>query len=364
MGILDHLCLEPEQYTISFSGRNLELSSGGITRTLVPYEFSAGGQQQMSGYACTEADAYEGMAYIGIENILETNPLAEIRFTDGSVAEAPTVSLTGENTLTIRVEEKNINKVVQFLSCGEIGFILQEEGKNYLYQKTKADFYRERLSGYADDLDDDDIKDLDDDALTAMVTKKEEIGEGLKAIFAGAGMAADGQYGSEEDMGDGQTLSFDDGGIQLEMSKGVLTFSYDRLFDGEGKLTEDGKEMLDRILPLYDQEVVEKYGDWLDTIYIKVYLDSSEDHDFVMAISELGADLLYEFCETQGYSLEEYLEAEGCGDDFPVFDENGNENGERSRRVVISMTLNEDAFITEDVGDWDQRIDELGGTAF
>ena len=364
MGILDHLCLEPEQYMISFSGRNLELSSGGITRTLVPYEFSAGGQQQMSGYACTEADAYEGMAYIGIENILETNPLAEIRFTDGSVAEAPTVSLTGENTLTIRVEEKNINKVVQFLSCGEIGFILQEEGKNYLYQKTKADFYRERLSGYADDLDDDDIKDLDDDALTAMVTKKEEIGEGLKAIFAGAGMAADGQYGSEEDMGDGQTLSFDDGGIQLEMSKGVLTFSYDRLFDGEGKLTEPGKEMLDRILPLYDQEVVEKYGDWLDTIYIKVYLDSSEDHDFVMAISELGADLLYEFCETQGYSLEEYLEAEGCGDDFPVFDENGNENGERSRRVVISMTLNEDAFITEDVGDWDQRIDELGGTAF
>jgi len=364
MGILDHLCLEPEQYMISFSGRNLELSSGGITRTLVPYEFSAGGQQQMSGYACTEADAYEGMAYIGIENILETNPLAEIRFTDGSVAEAPAVSLTGENTLTIRVEEKNINKVVQFLSCGEIGFILQEEGKNYLYQKTKADFYRERLSGYADDLDDDDIKDLDDDALTAMVTKKEEIGEGLKAIFAGAGMAADGQYGSEEDMGDGQTLSFDDGGIQLEMSKGVLTFSYDRLFDGEGKLTEPGKEMLDRILPLYDQEVVEKYGDWLDTIYIKVYLDSSEDHDFVMAISELGADLLYEFCETQGYSLEEYLEAEGCGDDFPVFDENGNENGERSRRVVISMTLNEDAFITEDVGDWDQRIDELGGTAF
>ena len=91
-----------------------------------------------------------------------------------------------------------------------------------------------------------------------MVTKKEEIGEGLKAIFAGAGMAADGQYGSEEDMGDGQTLSFDDGGIQLEMSKGVLTFSYDRLFDGEGKLTEPGKEMLDRILPLYDQEVVEK----------------------------------------------------------------------------------------------------------
>ncbi len=134
---------------------------------------------------------------------------------------------------------------------------------------------------------------------------------------------------------------------------------YDQFFRAE-----PGKEMLDRILPLYDQEVVEKYGDWLDTIYIKVYLDSSEDHDFVMAISELGADLLYEFCETQGYSLEEYLEAEGCGDDFPVFDENGNENGERSRRVVISMTLNEDAFITEDVGDWDQRIDELGGTAF
>ncbi len=363
MGILDHLCLEPEQYTISFSGRNLELSSGGVTRTLVPYEFSAGGQQQMSGYACTEADAYEGMAYIGIENILETNPLAEIRFTDGSVTAAPIVSLTGENTLTIRVEEKNINKVVQFLSCGEIGFILQEEGKNYLYQKTKADFYREKLSVYADDLDDDDIKDLDDDVLTAMAAKKEEIGEGLKAIFAGAGMEADGQYDSEEEMGAAQTISFDDGRIQLEMSKGVLTFSYDSLFDGEGKLTEPGKEMLDRILPLYDQEVVEKHGDWLDAIYIKVYLDSSENHDSVMAISELGADLLYEFCEIQGYSLEAYLEAEGCGDDFPVFDENGNENRERSRRVVISMTLNEDAFITEDVGDWDQRVDELGEMA-
>ena len=49
--------------------------------------------------------------------------------------------------------------------------------------------------------------------------------------------------------------------------------------------------------------------------------------------------------------------------DFPVFDENGNENRERSRRVVISMTLNEDAFITEDVGDWDQRVDELGEMA-
>ena len=83
----------------------------------------------------------------------------------------------------------------------------------------------------------------------------------------------------------------------------------------------------------------------------------------MMAISELGADLLYEFCEIQGYSLEAYLEAEGCGDDFPVFDENGNENRERSRRVVISMTLNEDAFITEDVGDWDQRVDELGEMA-
>ncbi len=133
-GIGNHLTMETKTYDICFNGRNLELTRDGVTRTLVPYDFSSMAEGEpvvlghatsssgvvsvftgkaervISGYASSEADAYQGMACIRIENILSDGGFlddtkAEIRFTDGSLAAAPSVRLTGDNTLTIKIEE-------------------------------------------------------------------------------------------------------------------------------------------------------------------------------------------------------------------------------------------------------------------
>ncbi len=318
-----------KQYDIRFTGRNLELTCDGITRTLVPYEFSADGEQRMSGYACSEEDALEGIACIHIEDILEAEPTAEIRFTDGSAALSPVVSLTGENTLTIKVNEKNINKVVKYLSCGEIGFILQNDGKNYFYQKTKASFYREKLSGYAADLYNDEMTDLDDDVLTAMINKKEEIGLVLENVVAAAGYPGN------------------DSPLFLDKEAGTLTFSYDSLLDEEGNLTPEGESILRSVLTIYEEEICKKYSYWLDSIYMEVYLDSSEDDDFATAVSEFGANMLDDFCLSNVPTLYDYLETEGYGGGFPLYEESGEEDREASRRVVLRLTLDADAFPEE-----------------
>ncbi len=336
------LSMEIVEFDIHFSGINMEISRSGYTNTLVPYSFQEDrGMVFLSGYASSSEDAYKGISCIFISDLMSDSPSVSVNFENGDIVIDPVMKLEGDNTITISWEEKwhkwddgfgTSERVAdpdsitfRFLSCEDIGFIMQVDDMLYLYQKTRQEYYAEALQDSIDNVSYDDIKMMNEEELQKAVTVQKSILEALQTSFEEAGIEVD-----------------------INEKSGKVTMSNSVLFGlDDARLSEEGEAYLDDFLKVYSSVILNSdrgYYEYIDGILLEGHTDSTGDYDYNQRLSEERAEAVDDYCYEKYSELSNYISTRGCASDNLIYDEEGNEDREASRRVEFKVILDLEAL--------------------
>lgn len=349
------LILCPLAYEVAFSGKNLNITKNGVTRIMEPYRGTFASSKnvfQVNGYANSEADAYEDISSLFIsKHDSDELTFVSVYFTDGWRAEGTAVELRENNIITLswkqecklgasgekRVGEGNLT--FSFLDCGELGLIVHADGKDYFYQKTETEYYANLVGDSVIDAE------LDEDTLEKMGMTQMEILKAMQDAFEAEGFI----------MGED---------VNINEKTGKITLNNGILFDVDSaELSEEGKKYLDQLFSVLNKVLIEDgYEEFLDEIIVEGHTDSTGDYETNQELSEERAMAVDDYCyENELYfHVANYLDPVGRSCDELIYDENGNEDRDASRRVVFKITLDADVFadmMEEDMGNNEESLE-------
>ncbi len=146
--------------------------------------------------------------------------------------------------------------------------------------------------------------------------------------------------------------------VDIDAQTGALTLNANVLFDyDKSELTDEGKEELASILPIYCKVLLQDdYKKYLAEIIIDGYTDTDGDYDYnlelsqkrSLAVAQYLTEIRENFLSSDEISeLQNYLTVNGHGSANPVLDSNGNEDKDASRRVEVKFRLKDDEMISE-----------------
>lgn len=146
--------------------------------------------------------------------------------------------------------------------------------------------------------------------------------------------------------------------VDIDAQTGALTLDANVMFDyDEADLTEEGKQALQAVLPIYCKVLLEeKHKPYLAEIIIDGYTDTDGDYSYnlelsqrrSLAVAQYLLDIQYDFLDdSQIKSLEDYLTVNGHSMANPILDASGNVDKDASRRVEVKFRLKDDEMIDE-----------------
>ena len=146
--------------------------------------------------------------------------------------------------------------------------------------------------------------------------------------------------------------------VDIDAQTGALTLNANVLFDyDKSELTDEGKQELADILPIYCKVLLQKdYKKYLAEIIIDGYTDTDGDYAYnlelsqqrSLAVAQYLLDIQGEFLtEDQSLNLQDYLTVNGHSMANPILDADGNVDKEASRRVEVKFRLKDDEMIEE-----------------
>ena len=146
--------------------------------------------------------------------------------------------------------------------------------------------------------------------------------------------------------------------VDIDAQTGALTLNANVLFDyDKSELTDEGKQELADILPIYCKVLLQKdYKKYLAEIIIDGYTDTDGDYAYnlelsqerSLAVAQYLLDIQGEFLtEDQSLDLQDYLTVNGHSMANPILDADGNVDKEASRRVEVKFRLKDDEMIEE-----------------
>ena len=146
--------------------------------------------------------------------------------------------------------------------------------------------------------------------------------------------------------------------VNIDEQTGAIVLDSNVLFAlREWELTEEGEEVLYQILPVYCQVLLsDEYKDYVAEIIIDGYTDSQGDYLSNLTLSQNRAFAVASYLlmiseslmsEDSQQALQEKLTANGRSESNLIYDENGYENSDASRRVEVKFRLKDDEMIQE-----------------
>lgn len=146
--------------------------------------------------------------------------------------------------------------------------------------------------------------------------------------------------------------------VDIDTQTGAMTLESSVLFAyDEAELTEEGKQALAQVLPIYCKVLLqEDYMKYLAEIIIDGYTDTDGDYSYnlqlsqqrSLAVAQYLLDIQGEFLNSgQSQNLQEYLTVNGHSMANPVLDANGNVDKDASRRVEVKFRLKDEEMIEE-----------------
>ena len=146
--------------------------------------------------------------------------------------------------------------------------------------------------------------------------------------------------------------------VDIDTQTGALTLEASVLFDyDEAELTEEGKQALEQVLPIYCKVLLqENYRNYLAEIIIDGYTDTDGDYSYnlylsqqrSLAVAQYLLDIQGNFLNAdQSQQLQDYLTVNGHSMANPVLDADGNVDKDASRRVEVKFRLKDDEMIEE-----------------
>jgi len=145
--------------------------------------------------------------------------------------------------------------------------------------------------------------------------------------------------------------------VEIDEQTGAIVLDSSVLFDyNEFSLTEEGEEALEEILPVYCQVLLsDEYVEYVAEIIIDGYTDSTGSYIHNLSLSQNRAFAVAEYLlthdsflnEEQQQNLAEKLTANGRSSSNLIYDENGEEDADASRRVEIKFRLKDEEMMDE-----------------
>ncbi len=142
----------------------------------------------------------------------------------------------------------------------------------------------------------------------------------------------------------------------VDPNNGDIVLDSAVFFDtAKSTIKEEGQILLDRFIPVYlDVLLRDQYADYLGEIIIEGHTDSSGAYDTNLKLSQDRALQVALYClnmksltRQQKARLQQILTAKGRSYSDLVYDENGMENAEASRRVEFKFSLKDAEMIDE-----------------
>ena len=146
--------------------------------------------------------------------------------------------------------------------------------------------------------------------------------------------------------------------VDIDTQTGAMTLESSVLFAyDEAELTEEGKQALEQVLPIYCKVLLQKdYMKYLAEIIIDGYTDTDGDYSYNLQLSQQRSLAVAQYLlniqgnflnSDQSQNLQEYLTVNGHSMANPVLDANGNVDKDASRRVEVRFRLKDEEMISE-----------------
>ncbi len=146
--------------------------------------------------------------------------------------------------------------------------------------------------------------------------------------------------------------------VDIDANTGALTLDANVMFDyDQSELTDEGKAVLEQILPIYCQVLLQDdYKQYLAEIIIDGYTDTDGDYSYNLYLSQMRSlavaqyllDIQGNFLNgEQSQELQDYLTVNGHSMANPILDAQGNVDKDASRRVEVKFRLKDDEMIQE-----------------
>ena len=146
--------------------------------------------------------------------------------------------------------------------------------------------------------------------------------------------------------------------VSIDEETGAITFDSNILFEyDKSVLTNEGRKMLQDMLPVYCQILLEdQYVDYLSEIIIDGFTDTKGDYDYNLKLSQSRAYAVAEFLlsiknsfldEEKAAALEARMSVNGRSKSNPILTEDNQIDMDASRRVEVKFRLKDDEMIAE-----------------
>ena len=214
---------------------------------------------------------------------------------------------------------------VYFL-CDDDGLILTDGSKVYKYTATYSDY---KLGAGIETTDDEALGNLNQGTVAAIAEKKKNLMEELKAAFEKENIAVE--------------VNDETGEIMMDSS---VLFGVDQY-----EITEKGQEFLKKFIKAYSSVILkDDYEGFVSKIMVEGHTDSSGERKHNEELSEKRATEVMNYCLSDNAGIdknikadmEKLMEAVGYADDYPIFDESGKEDPDKSRRVSFKFVIDMD----------------------
>lgn len=146
--------------------------------------------------------------------------------------------------------------------------------------------------------------------------------------------------------------------VDIDEQTGALILDANVMFDyDEAELTEEGKQALGQILPIYCKVLLaDANKEYLAEIIIDGYTDTAGDYSYnlelsqkrSLAVAQYLLEIQDQFLDSgEIRELENYLTVNGHSMANPILDEEGNVDMDASRRVEVKFRLKDEEMIEE-----------------
>lgn len=326
------------QYDILHEGGELTLQCNGVQRSYVGSGYKVDDPNFMiSGFTVSENERYadiaglsffqygrdkEGTPYVFLANgDSPIDPVMTFDYDTGAFTLSWQESWTTYNGSTVKKEDVrsisgNIVACTNYGFKDYSGFFLIVDGKCYKYLISDKE-YDEIV--YGDVLGDDiPVEDLNQSQMDDIIATKKSILEALQEAFNAAGIEAD--------------IDFVSGRINLEASF---------LFDvNSAELSEEGKVYLSKFVDAYCSVVMsDEYSGYISSILVEGHTDTSGSYSLNQTLSEQRAASVANHCIGRNSAIESLIQTKGCSYDYPIYNQDGSVNMDKSRRVTFRFLL-------------------------
>lgn len=130
--------------------------------------------------------------------------------------------------------------------------------------------------------------------------------------------------------------------VKVDFVSGKIDLEANFLFDtGSYELSQEGKDYINAFMGVYSSVVMKPdYAEYLSNIIVEGHTDTSGSYSLNMTLSQNRADAVAAQCVAHTPAMADVIKAVGYAYDYPVYNDDGTVNMEKSRRVTFSFLLN------------------------